>query len=62
MYVGRGSKRAYEYWIRDMMMDSVGTEDEALVGDVRRSVKEWIDQNLVPLVRPKTEDSDEINH
>ena len=26
MYVGRGSKRAYEQWLRDMVMDTVGGE------------------------------------
>lgn len=44
-YVGRGSKRAFAEWLRDMAMDSVGNEEvpasvsEAVIRKIERNAK-----------------------
>ena len=45
MYHGRGSKRAYQDWLRDMVMDTVGNEDTRVV---TRAVFEKLERNTKP--------------
>ena len=39
MYIGRGTKRAYREWLRDMVMDSVGNEERSVTTAVLEKLK-----------------------